>query len=421
MNKVIQKIVDLSTPFEEADIIPNIFGKFQNDALMGTIPVVLYGAGSAGKELYPVLKMHGIDPVCFCDSNILRVGELHCGLTIISINELQQYHNSSLIVVTTVAYRDQVKHQLVEAGFEQEKVLTISNQEAMCYYTHIAQWYWPEHDLISHADALHEVFNILSDQKSRDIFTSRIALFVRGADYQSFQNFISIFSDVTNTQSTNFQECLSSINNDGEAYLQFNNDLVHLENNEVFIDGGAFTGDSTLEFINACMRQNLTYKNIICFEPDSMIFKELQKNTAQFNNISLKPFGLWSHRSTIRFADSNLLKPGSTKIISEIDENITCISSGISEIFTTSIDEQSSNERVSIIKMDIEGAEIEALRGAIKTITKYRPKLIISAYHKRNDLFEIPLLLHRMVPDYKLYYRHFSCNFGETTLFAIPL
>jgi FkbM family methyltransferase len=195
-----------------------------------------------------------------------------------------------------------------------------------------------------------------------------------------------------------------------------------LENNEVLVDGGAFTGDSTLEFIKATTKHSLSYGKIFCFEPDPKIFTELQKNTAKMRNIYYKPFGLWSHSTTLKFGDSNILRPGSTRIITEknCNDNLSCATPGIAEISTTSIDEEFLNEQVTIIKMDIEGAEIEALRGAIKTITKWKPKLIISSYHKRNDLFEIPLLIHEMVPSYKLYYRHFINNFGETTLFAIP-
>jgi FkbM family methyltransferase len=419
MNEALAEITKRSKSYADADFLPTIFGKFHEEAVARGAPVVLFGAGSAGRELYPILKLHGVNPVCFCDNNPSRVGELCCGLPIISVPQLRREQKESLIVVTTGAYRDEVKQQLIDLGFSEDKVLTISNQEAMCYYTHLSQWYWTQDDLITHEDELLDVYNLLSDQRSKDIFTSRIALFVHGADYLSFRNFISSFSDVPCAQGSNFQECMNSTNYNAEAYLQFNNDIIHLNDNEVFIDAGAFTGDSTLEFIKACSSNNLTYRRILCFEPDRKIFEELKENTARFERISLKPLGLWSHSTTIRFAGSDIQRPGSTRIISE-NENTTIDVSGITEISTISIDETFHDDLITLIKMDVEGAEIAALRGATNTIKKCRPKLIISAYHKRNDLFEIPLLINGMVPDYKFYYRHFSNNFGETTLFAIP-
>lgn len=384
------------------------------------VPVVLFGAGSAGKELYPILKMHGVNPKCFCDNK--RAGELHCGLPVISVSELSQEHKNSLIVVTTGTYRDEVKRQLVGLGFKEEKILTISNSEAMCYYTHLAQWHWPEEDLVSYQKELLEVYDMLSDLKSKEIYASRISFFIRGADYRSFLNFITNSSEVRHPDGTNFQECMSSTNYDRESYLQFNNDLISLKENEVLVDGGAFTGDSTLEFINACARKNLSYGKIVCFEPDSEIFAKLRENTAPYSNVELCPCGLWSHSSSIRFAGSNIMKPGSTKIITENDnnDNLPVSNLAITEIPTTSIDEYFPNENITFIKMDIEGAETEALRGAMRTISRCRPKLVISAYHKRNDIFEIPLLIRQAARDYKLYFRHLSRNFGETTLFAIP-
>jgi FkbM family methyltransferase len=418
MNEALLEISKRSKSFEDADFLPAVFGEFRNEALNGALPVVLFGAGSAGKELYPILRMHGVDPVCFCDNNPSRAGKLYCGLPVLTVPELLRKHSESLIVVTIGAHSIEVRRQLVELGFAEKQILIVSNPEALCYYTHLAQWYWSQEDLRSHKEDLLKVYNLLSDEKSRNIFVSRIALFTGGADYQSFVDFLSKYSDISNKYQSDFLECMHSTSYDTESYLQFNNDVLHLNNDEFFIDGGAFTGDSTLEFITACERNNFHHNKIICFEPDPKIFDQLKKNTAQYDNIVLMPFGLWSSSSTLKFAGTDVLRAGSTRILTE--EDTSDMSSGITEIRTSSIDEEFSEEAVTIIKMDIEGAELEALRGAEKTIKKNRPKLIISAYHKRDDLFEIPLIINKMVPDYKLYFRHFSNNFGETTLFAIP-
>lgn len=76
-------------------------------------------------------------------------------------------------------------------------------------------------------------------------------------------------------------------------------------------------------------------------------------------------------------------------------------------------------EKVTFIKMDIEGAEMDALKGAEQTIRKYKPKLAISIYHEENDFWEIPLLIKSFVPEYQFYVRHHSDNCSETILYAI--
>lgn len=78
------------------------------------------------------------------------------------------------------------------------------------------------------------------------------------------------------------------------------------------------------------------------------------------------------------------------------------------------------DEKVTFIKMDIEGAEYEALLGAKETIQKNKPKLAISIYHKPEDIISIPKLIKSMVPNYRLYIRHYSNADNETVLYAIP-
>ena len=92
---------------------------------------------------------------------------------------------------------------------------------------------------------------------------------------------------------------------------------------------------------------------------------------------------------------------------------------GVNKIETISIDEMLDGQRASYIKMDIEGAEMEALQGAHDTINKFRPKLAISVYHKEDDLWNIPYYLHEKYPWYKFYLRHYTTITTETILYAV--
>ena len=90
------------------------------------------------------------------------------------------------------------------------------------------------------------------------------------------------------------------------------------------------------------------------------------------------------------------------------------------QIQVTSIDEFSSekNIKIDLIKMDIEGSEIEALLGARQTIRKFKPRLQICSYHKFDDLWEIPILIKKLSPDYLLYLGHHTQNIFETIVYA---
>ena len=78
------------------------------------------------------------------------------------------------------------------------------------------------------------------------------------------------------------------------------------------------------------------------------------------------------------------------------------------------------DDSVTFIKMDIEGSELKALEGAKGLIKKYKPKLAISVYHKPEDIVELPLYIKTLIPEYKLYLRHYSNFYRETILYAIP-
>jgi FkbM family methyltransferase len=185
---------------------------------------------------------------------------------------------------------------------------------------------------------------------------------------------------------------------DGTAYF---NDIISLSDEEVFIDGGAYIGDTITEFLQMVNK----YKKIYAFEPDSVNFEKLKSVYGFEKDIKCIKSGLWSRNTNLQFNDFNT--DGS-----KISED------GKTTIEVKSIDE-CIDEKVTYIKLDIEGSELDALKGAEKTIKKYRPKLAICIYHKYEDLWEIPLYIKSLVPNYKLYIRHHGLGCSDTVLYAV--
>ena len=92
-----------------------------------------------------------------------------------------------------------------------------------------------------------------------------------------------------------------------------------------------------------------------------------------------------------------------------------------SRIAARSVDSILGRKAATIIKMDVEGFEREAIWGAAQTIARYAPKLMISLYHRNEDIFELPLLIKMLNPNYKLYIRHqLYIPAWETNLYAAP-
>ncbi len=174
--------------------------------------------------------------------------------------------------------------------------------------------------------------------------------------------------------------------------------------NEIFVDGGAYDGKTSLDF--ASWAEN-KYKKVFLFEPDEERVGAVKDNIKPLRNAELFPLGLWSEKTELEF---DIIEGGSSRIVSDL---------GKVKVKVDSIDNICGDEAVTFIKLDIEGAELQALKGAEKTIKQHKPKLAICLYHKNEDIFEIPLYIKQLVPEYKIYIRHHSGSRLDTVLYAV--
>ena len=190
----------------------------------------------------------------------------------------------------------------------------------------------------------------------------------------------------------------------------FDPDIIQplLSDNEVFIDAGCYICDSTIQFIKCC---NSKYDRIIAFEPDHTQYQICLENSKGINNIEIHPFGLWNENKKLAF-DIDLGDPRGSKILEGSTHNKHTTK-------VVKLDDILDGEKATFIKMDIEGAELNALKGAAYTIQKYRPKLAICVYHKPEDIWEIPAYILSLIVDYRLFVRHYGFLSSETVLYAI--
>ena len=181
----------------------------------------------------------------------------------------------------------------------------------------------------------------------------------------------------------------------------FNDDYCNISENEIYVDCGAFDGDSINSFIEYTKG---AYKKIIGIEPDKISYKKLENNTKNYHDIDLIHCATGKENSTACFASKGLL--GST--YSSDDGDIVDVKK-LDDIL---------KDTITIIKMDIEGAELDSLKGAEKIIKMNKPKLIICIYHKIEDIKSIPLYLHSIVPEYKFKVRQHAKTMLDTVLYA---
>ena len=189
--------------------------------------------------------------------------------------------------------------------------------------------------------------------------------------------------------------------NNGMLDKQYFEFLPENKETESFVDAGALDGDSSKRFVKWC---DGDYSNIWVFEPDPESYK-LCKKRLDIPNCTIYNMGLFDKEDTISFSAglggaSNINNDGEISI--KVDK----------------LDNVLKDQKVTFIKMDIEGSELEALQGAENIIRKQKPRLAICVYHKAEDIISIPTLLLKYNPNYKFCLRHYS-NFNiETVLYA---
>lgn len=224
------------------------------------------------------------------------------------------------------------------------------------------------------------------------------------AVWKEYQEEVTYFFQKNGFTKENFVDGISFIHpQELEENTYFEPQLYSFDKEEVFVDAGCLDFGTSVHLLKHCG----TVKKIIAFEPDPESYKRCQERIKGFQNVDIEliPAAVWSRRETLQFSGYG----GAASSVAE---------SGRQQIQGISIDE-SVDGRVTFIKMDVEGAELEALIGAKKTICAWKPKLAISIYHKPEDLIELPAYINKLNPDYRLYLRHYKNTPGDTVLYAL--
>lgn len=191
--------------------------------------------------------------------------------------------------------------------------------------------------------------------------------------------------------------------------IYFLDSIINFSENEVFVDCGAYTGDTILSFLaNYREKGFINPRKVYGLEPDSSNFKQLSIDVGKFDFCQISNAGAWSINTKLSFQQG-------IGELSRVD-----FESKSDVIDVVAIDSLLNGAEATFIKMDIEGAELAALQGAANTIRKYKPKLAISLYHKPEDLIEIPHYLNELNPDYKFHLRCHQRYFSvDMVLYAI--
>lgn len=324
-------------------------------------PIVLYGMGNGADKIIDWCEAHSVKVSGIFASDEFVRGQSFRGLTVRKYADITEQFGADILIV--IAFASELPEVLER--FRQLERLHPGNVVA----PHLPLF--PEQETVSpawltqHEQELRAVYERLADEQSRRVFAAALNYKLSGK--------ISYLFAAETQRSADLRQ------------------LFAFTDSETYLDLGAYNGDTVTEFLQLTASH---YKKIIAAEPDRRSCRKLRAliEEKQLANVSVYEGGIWDEQGELGFSDSG-------------GRQSSFLSAAKRTVPVTTIDELVQNGRVTYIKMDLEGAEMQALAGARRTLAQYAPKMLIAAYHYDADLFRLPLTLWRLVPDYKIYLR----------------
>jgi FkbM family methyltransferase len=348
--------------------------------------VVIYGAGDFGRDLARVLRLRpNVTILGFLDQKgsgqaVLEDLRAHSLEAAAAKRWLTEKPVVIIGVHNYLASVREIKAQLTQFGFS--PVLTPMN--AYPYLSKELGWrFWlgSQQDFSAGAGAIERLSSLWADEESERLFFETL-LYRLGVELEV----VTPLTDVL------FQYAVPG--------------LPRWQEPVRIVDGGAYTGDT----LQSLLHHGYHFTAVHAFEPDAKNFQRLCATASVFapeTQISLWPCGVWSSTCRMNFTEGR-----------EMGSKLS--DAGPTSVPVVALDEVLYGQPVSLIKLDIEGAEADALRGARRLIEKYRPGLAICIYHNPDHLWSIPLWIEDLKLNYRFYCRAHAHNTFDTVLYAVP-
>jgi len=319
-------------------------------------PIVLYGMGNGADKIIAVLEKNGIAFDGIFASDGFQREKLFHGMKVESYAALKERFSDMIVLLCFGSARPEVIENVKRISAEQE--LYAPEVPVFGGGLFNLDYY------LENKTKFDNIYNLLADEKSKQTFADVIKYKISG-------KLSYLFNCETETD---------------EPY----NSFLKLQSGESFLDLGAYNGDTALEFA----ARNPNYGKIIAVEPDKKTFKKLIHNTeslanTECHNLCISDFTGMGHFGMKAGRNSSVSVEGALTPFSTVDDLL-------------------ENGKIDFIKMEVEGEELKAISGAEQTIKNYKPKMLISCYHRTEDLISLPEKVLGIRNDYKIYIRHFA-------------
>ena len=319
------------------------------------IPLIIYGMGNGADKILNEFEKLNIKIYGVIASDDFVRGQKFRGFTVKKLSDIENELSDFIVITAFGTSRTDVINHIVEIS----KKHTVLSVDVPVYGDNIFNMEFYR----SHYSEIETAYNLMADEQSKKVFKNEICFKLSGKLNYLFDS----FSDKDEV---------------------FKN-IIKLTGSENYLDLGAYRGDTIQEFLSY---SDGKYNSIIALEPDKKTFQKLKTNVEAMPSVRVFNMGIWSD-------DCNMTFNASLGRGSSISKD------GRQELAVTKVDTLYRVQRLTYMKMDVEGAEYMALKGAENTLKRDCPKLNIAAYHRSEDIFKLPITIHELNPNYKIYLR----------------
>lgn len=330
-----------------------------------SLPIVIYGMGNGADKILDVLDDHGITVSDFFASDGFVRGHSFHGKRVLSFSEIKEKYEKFIILLAFGSSLSDVMARFYDIANQHE---LYAPDVPVCGGSLFDADFYRENE-----EKFARVRSLLADEKSKEVYDDLISYKLSGN--------ISYLRHADTQKEDALTEILSG---DYTAYA----------------DLGAYNGDTIKESLSFYP----TIKKITAFEPSAKTFAKLTAYLETLNTVQIQacPLCAWDKKETVILTDG----AGRNTAIGGTSPGKTKNGAKVRTSQCDALDNQCAyvNEKL-LIKYDVEGAEYEALQGSLNTIQNNETEMIVSLYHKSRDLFDLPLLIHEIMPNHKLYLR----------------
>ncbi|MCM1165966.1 MAG: FkbM family methyltransferase [Lachnospiraceae bacterium] len=327
--------------------------------------VVLYGMGDGAEKIKAALDEREIPVADIMASDDFVRGQDFLGYRVKRLSEIEEEHDDFIILVCFGTQLPDIMDRIY--GIAEKHELYAPNVPV------VGEGLFDLGYAREHESELKKVFSLLADEQSKRVFENVIRYklsgelkYLRGVETPSEEKF----------------------------------DLLNIGIEETYVDLGAYNGDTLIEFLNETSMQ---FNKLYAMEPDSRNYRKLKRRLYMIGSALLEAYnvGAWDEDTAAAFS----LRAGRSSRTAP-KEGKRANRSRYREVRMMKVDTMLRGAAASYIKIDVEGSEENALRGAAETIANFRPKLNVALYHRNEDMFKLPLIVNGMNKKYRLYMRH---------------